>query len=263
MRLVRIIWAILFILPLGFFADRLCYIDLVDPMYHSLLWMHERLPAIFAVFAAISAGAALLRFVRIQGQIRALESLRSRTPDAILDAFDYAATRAGHTRLNIVYIDVSSIFCFAIFSGRVVISRGFVEQLRGEEELRLIAAHETLHVHRADPLKALLWHLFFAAWIVPGFEPLEEAFYARRERIADGLSRALDPLRYDALLARFGARVCSGTPGAGFRSISRQGGALILWGLIPSIIPVSLLVLLVASHVMFVQNLPYLQSHHC
>jgi len=263
MRLIRILWAILFILPLGFFADRLCYIDLADPAYHSLLWLHERLPVIFAALAVMSAGAALLRFVRIQGQIRSLESLRSRTPDAIVDAFEVASARVGGPRLTLIYIDVSSVFCFAIFSGRVVISRGFVEQLHDEEELRLVADHETLHVRRADPLKALLWHLFFAAWIVPGFEPLEEAFYAGRERRTDRGSRALNPQRYDALLARFGAQMCNGTPGAGFRFVSTQRNAHVLRGLAPSLVPVSLLALLIASHVLFVQNLPYLQSHHC
>ena len=263
MRLIRILWAIIFILPLGFFADRLCYVDLADPAYHSLLWLHERLPVIFAALAIISVGAALLRFMRIQGQIRSLELLSSPTPDAVSDAFEAAAARVGCPQLTFIYIDVSAVFCFAIVSGRVVISRGFVEQLHGEEELQLVAAHEMLHVRRADPLKALLWHLFFAAWIVPGFEPLEEAFYAGRERRTDRISRALEPQRYDALLTRFGAQMCNGTPGAAFRLVSTQRGAHVLRGLAPLLIPASLLSLLIASHVMFVQNLQYLQTHHC
>lgn len=259
MRFARLAWLLVFLVPLGFFADRFCYLNLVDPAFHTLMWMHERLLEIFAGLAILSAAAAVARFVRIQGQLSALEALRSDPPLIVGVAFDTAG--AGRVGVDLVYIDVASAFCFATIGNRVVISRGFVELL-DRHELRLVAEHEETHIRHRDPQRALLWHLLFAALIVPGFEPIERMLYARREREADRHTRTLGPAIYDSLVHRFGSAMCS-TPGAAFRALQAPSRAEAMRVLAPTAVPIGLLILLLASHVVFVQNLPYLQTHHC
>ncbi|MHB8432333.1 MAG: M48 family metalloprotease [Candidatus Tyrphobacter sp.] len=261
MRLVRVLWLIVFLIPLGFFADRFCYVNLVDPMYHGLMWLHERLPQLFVVLGVVSVATAAFRYVRIQGQLRALVALCSDPPDAIREAFDTAAS--GRVAVDVVYIDAEPSFCFSIVGGRVVISRGFAELLR-PKELRLVAEHEVLHIVHRDPLRALLWHLLFAAMIVPGFESLEEVLYNRRERAVDISSRNLDSAIYDSLLRRFNSTMCNDVPRSAFRTRGEPvNTASALHALAPTAIPITLLILLLASHVLFVQNLPYLRTHHC
>jgi Zn-dependent protease with chaperone function len=258
-RVARFLWLLLFAIPLGVFADRFCYISSVDPLYHGLMWLHERLPLIFAVLGAASALAAGLRFSRIQGQLRALEMVRSTPPAAVREAFQQ--TRDAGTNVEIVYVDVANVFCFTAIRDRVILSRGFVDLLDGDEFV-LVAKHEAAHIVRADPLRALLWHIFFAALIVPGFERLEEILYARRERMVDLFVARTDPATYGALLARFSTTMC-GTPGAAFRAPVAREGLHLIRALAPAAIPIALLAFLVTSHVLFVQNLPYLRLHHC
>ncbi len=260
MRTARVLWLLIFLIPLGVLADRFCYFDFVDPFYHGLMYLHEELPIVFLVLAAMAAGAAIVRYVRTQGQLHALEALRSTPPAELQKAFASAA--AGRDEIDIVYVDVATAFCFTVFGGRVVISRGFVDLLDGNE-LRLVAEHETLHIRRGDPLRALLWHLLFAALIVPGFERLEDALYAGREREVDRFARHVDPPVYDGLVRRVGRAICGGTPGAAFRSLTPQDRASTVRMLAPAMIPIALLALLMVSHVLFVENLPYLTSHHC
>lgn len=262
MRAVRVLWIVLFLLPLGIFADRLCYIDLVDPTYHGLLWMHERLGLVFAALALVSAGAALGRFIRIQGQLRGLETLRSAVPPSLADAFVQARRRTGVRTFDLVYIDVPLVFCFAVFGGRVIVSRGFVE-LIDREDLPFVAVHELMHLRSADPVKALLWHLFFAALIFPGFGAIEEALYQRRERRVDKLVRGTGSSRYDTLLERLGVSSCAGTPLSAFRSLEMRSPATAMQPMLCAAVPLGLLALLLISHLLFMQNLPYLQTHHC
>lgn len=262
MRWVRLLWVFVFLLPLGFFADRLCFINVVDPSYHALLWMHERLGYVFAGFALISCGAALLRFARIQGQIRSLTTLRDATPQPVEGAFRAAAAAVGLRRLDVVYVRVPMVFCFSVFGGRVILSRGFIESI-DSNELPLVALHEAVHVRYADPNKALLWHLLFAALIVPGFEGLEDALYQRRERGVDRFVSVIDELGYGALLERFNTSLCLGTPAAAFRSAAPASAKMSLKPLLSAGVPASLLALLLLSHELMLRNLPYLQTHHC
>ena len=261
MRVVRLLWIVLFVLPLGFFADRLCYIDLVDPSYHALLWMHEHIGYLFAGLAVVFAGVAFARFVRIQGQLGALDTLRSPTPAQLNQAFARAAAQCGVRTFDLLYVDVPMVFCFTVFGGRIVISRGFADLLSARD-LELVAAHEMLHLRGSHPFKALVWHLFFAALIVPGLEPLEDALYQRREWSVDNVVRQSDHSAYDALLARFKSTMCNSAPAAAFRAAQPTPTGT-LRSLAPTALPLALLVLLTASHVFFVQNLPYLQAHHC
>ena len=260
MRAARVLWLVVFLIPLGVLADRYCYFNFTDPVYHALMWLHERLPVLFLCLAAISAGSAIIRYIRIQDRLRALEALRSTPSVGLQRAF--ANVDTGRDAIDLVYIDVPSAFCFTVFGGRVVISRGFSELL-DNDELRLVAEHEALHIRRGDPLRALLWHLLFAALIVPGFERAEEALYARRERDVDTAARQVNPLMYDGLVQRVGRAICGGTPGAAFRSLAPQECVRTLRMLAPAMIPIALLTLLVASHVLFVKNLPFLTAHHC
>lgn len=256
------LWVLIFLIPLGFFADRLCYINLVDPSYHALLWMHERLGYFFVALALISAGAALLRFVRIQGQLRVLVTLRAATPEHVEKAFQKASSMLGLRHVEIVYVQVPMIFCFTVFGGRVIVSQGFVD-LTAPDEFALIALHEAVHIRYGDALKALLWHLLFAALIVPGFEPIEDVLYQRRERGVDQFVRRWDEQGYGALLERFNASLCLGTPAAAFRSSVPIARTRSLAPLVSAVMPAVLLSLLFVSHALMVQNLPYLQAHHC
>ncbi len=261
MRFARILWPIVFLIPLGVFADRFCYVNLTDPIYHGLMWLHERLPQLVLMLGVLSVATAAIRYVRFQRKLRALVALRSDPPDAVRDAFDEAA--GDRVAVDVVYIDAEPSFCFSIISGRAVISRGFVELLR-PEELRLIAEHEVLHIEHRDPMRAFLWHLLFAALIVPGFEALEAVLYNRRERATDRSSRRLDPATYDGLLRRFNSTMCNGAQGSAFRTSSeRVSAASALRALAPTALPTTLLILLFASQIHFVQNLSYLRTHHC
>lgn len=262
MRWIRLLWVLVFLLPLGFFADRLCYINVVDPSYHALLWMHERLGYLFIGLALVSAAAALLRFARIQGQLRSLTTLRAVVPHEIERAFSAAASTVGLRRLDIVYVHVPMVFCFTVFGGRIVLSQGFVDVI-ATEELPLVALHEAVHIRFADPAKALLWHLFFAALIVPGFETIEDLLYQRRERGVDRFVSRVDERRYGALLDRFNASTCLGTPAAAFRSTAPVRVQRSVRPLLSAALPASLLGLLLLSHMLVLRNLPYLQTHHC
>lgn len=262
MRWIRLLWILAFLLPLSFFADRLCYINVVDPSYHALLWMHERLGYLFIGLALVSAAAALLRFARIQGQIRSLMTLRAVVPHELERTFRAAASALGLRRLDIVYVRVPMVFCFTVFGGRVVLSEGFVNLLE-PEELPLVALHEAVHIRSADPAKALLWHLFFAALIVPGFDAIEDLLYQRRERGVDRFVSRAEERRYGALLNRFNAPMCLGTPAAAFRRMAPVRAQLSVRPLLSAALPASLLGLLLLSHMLVLRNLPYLQTHHC
>lgn len=262
MRKFVVLGLLIFFVPLGVFADRFCFVDFIDPTYHALLWLHVRLPLILVSLSLVSAAFAALRFTRIQGQLRALVALRSSPPAHVEDAFFSAAAYAGSHPLKLVYIAVPIPFCFTVFGGRIVVSRGLLDLLE-PVELALIARHESLHVKARDPLKALLWHLVFAALIVPGFEPLEEVLYQRREREVDRRVNRAAPATYDRLLRRFRGAMCRATPGASFRSIHPIAAGTVARALLPVSVPAMLLLLLAASHIAFIDNLAYLQLHHC
>ena len=259
MRIARVLLFAVLLVPLGLLAGRFCSIDVVDPVYHGLLWLHEHLLILVVTFGAVSAATAILRFARISEQLRALEMLSSETPTAVARAF--ARVTYQRRPAAVVYVDVPAVFCFAVFGRRVMISRGFTELL-DDDELRLVAEHEVLHAERGDPLRALLWHLFFAALVVPGFDRLEAILYARRERAVDLRARSLDPPGYDALIERFDTTMCGRAPVAAFRTSGLQA-VQVVQALVPAAAPLAFLAMLLTSQILFTSNLSYLLAHHC
>ncbi len=272
-RWVRMLWPLIFFLPLGILSGKLCWISVVDPAYHGLIWLHERLPIIVLVLAAISVCIAAYRFMRLQDSLRLLLSLSVAPPVALERIFLANQHSKDHT-VQLKYIDIGNRFCFTIFDGpSIVVSRGFVENLSAQD-LHLVAMHEISHVKRRDPWRAIGWHLFFAGLILPGFEAVETVLHLRRERVVDAgvVSETHDENRYNELLER-----CSVRRDRAYGSICTGGVAMnepvgemassspeYLWDrAFPAMVSAALLLLVFLSHDFFIKSLPYLQTHHC
>ena len=273
LRWVRALWPLIFLVPLGLFAGRLCWINIIDPAYHSLIWLHERLLLLLATFAVLSVSFAAYRFVRVQDNLRLLLSFRSETPKDIARIFSEAA-EVQRVSARLDFIDVPTRFCFTIFSGpSIIISRGFAEGLSAEQ-LAMVAQHEVLHVQRRDPWRSIAWHLFFAGLVLPGFEAPEMLLHLRREHAVDTavVNQTHNAPAYQELLRHCSKRrdraygaIC--TTGVGLHSQARdmdQAAPTYLWErAFPAMVSVTTLALVLFSHSIFMKTLPYLQAHHC
>lgn len=257
----------MFLLPLGVFAGRFCWFDLTDPIYHGWMWLHERLGLVLIVLAVVTITAALFRFAAIQKSLSALIALGRTPPPRVRQAF---AEQNGSTP-RIVYVPANQAFCFTIFDGPTVVMSSAFEQQVDDQELALVAEHESLHVRRRDPWRALAWHLSFAALILPGFEGVEQALHVARERTVDRQIEGRVPSdRYRDLLLRLSRRKDRATTLCS-NAITRSRGPALgdepsnLWiaRALPAALSLALLTLVVLSHAVFMENLPYLQMHHC
>ncbi len=269
--LLRAGWPLLFLIPLGALAGRFCWLDFADPVYHGLVWLHERFVLVILLLAAASIAAAFYRFVRLQTTLRTLIELGSEPPDRLLRIFAIEDSLFD-TKLMVLYIEAANPFCFTSFSGpRVFISRGFETRLT-DRELSLVARHELFHAMRRDPWRSLAWHLFFAALILPGFDAVEQALYQARERKIDAIVAKGDAATYETLLANCSPRrdkqfgtICTAAVGGGaMLRGQRNASADYLWlqaG--PATVSGAVLVLLLFSHELFSSHLPYLLAHHC
>ena len=248
----------MFLVPLGLIAGHFCAVRFVDPVYHGLLWLHERMPSIVIALGIVSFVAAIMRFASIQGQLHKLRRFEVAPPQRIHNAQlpDY---------VRLAYIGAYQKFCFTTFFGpQVVISSG-LEQSLSDGQLFMVLQHEREHLRRGDPMRALLWHLVFAALIFPGFEPLERALHRARERRVDQIvAMAADhPSEYETLKRTLGRQ--KDEPDAAFCSRAREMRTLSRsWGTsLTALVPISMLALLVLSHQWFVQSFPFLVQHHC
>ena len=259
----RLLLIMMVCVPVGIFAERFCWFHFADMFYHGLLWLHSHIGVVFAAYAVLFAAAAIFRLARVYRHFVSLEELCSEPPPNVRQSLERAAySLAVRSAPKVVYVDVPGLFCFTILGGRVVISRGFLETLEGSE-LALVAQHEALHLQRKDAARALLWHLLFAALIVPGFEWLEYALYRNRERCVDQLTRVCNPQVYDGLIARFRkAGLYATTPAAPFQATPRVPKTTFS-RLFAFFAPSALLMLAALSHVRVVMHLAYLQTHHC
>lgn len=272
-RWARMVWPLIFFLPLGLLSGKLCSISVVDPAYHSLVWLHEKLPLIVLILTSISVSIAVYRFIRLQSSLSFLLSLSIEPPPDLQRIF-LADQQLKRTDIQLKYIDIQHRFCFTIFNGpSIVVSRGFVQGLSAQD-LHLIAMHEISHVKRRDPWRAIAWHLFFAGLILPGFEALETVLHLRRERVVDAgvVAETHDAARYSQLLER-----CSVRRDRAYGSICTSGVTInervqgmastspeYLWDrAFPAMVSASLLLLVFLSHEFFMKSLPYLQTHHC
>jgi Zn-dependent protease with chaperone function len=259
-RAARWLWPLAFLFPLRLVADRYCWFPLTDPVYHGILALHERLPLLigFAIVAAIVSVTAHIAAAR--ARIAEVLAFAVPTPEDITGVFADEAQRL-HLRVPpIAYLAVDQRFCFAL-AGRqptIVLSRGFLAGLP-PQDIRLIARHELLHVRFHDPLRRLVWHLAFAAFLFPAFDELERWLAMRREQRVNLLAGEEEPERYARLLthcARHEHALCSddGEP------VQRESAFRLIAA--PLIVG-SLLLGLFASHAAFVQQLEYLTQHHC
>jgi len=267
-RAFRLLWPLLFLLPLGVFAGRFCWIGLVDPVYHSWLSLHERFELVLVLLALLTIAVAVYRFIVVQRSLRALIRLSQPPPARVERAFMGRNLPA----LQLLYVPANQAFCFTIFNGpTVVMSSAFEEQI-SDEELDFVAMHEALHVWRRDPWRALAWHLGLAMLILPGFEGIEEGLHIARERAVDAQVQARTSTdRYRDLLSRLsGKRGIANAPLCTNALARRRNGAfnkgrLGFWTVrvLPAAISVALLGLVASSHAAFTQSLPYLETHHC
>ncbi len=263
LRVARWAWPLIFLIPLTLVAGRGCRFPGVDAAYHSVLWMHENLPALYVVAAAMAAVAVAIRVARARARAATLFALATPLPPALEKAFAMESARLSVAVPALAYLDVAAPLCFALVGRRssVVVSRGFVEGLDAEE-LAMVARHELLHIKHRDPLQGFVWHLAFAALILPAFSALERWLTSRRE-LRTNLEAAdvdPDPDRYARLLAsqaRERRSLCVEAIGAPARS---RG---LLSALAAPAMVLIVLASLALSHAWFLDHLSYLSARHC
>lgn len=272
MRFIRGAWLLIFLIPLTPFAGRFCNLLPTDTIYHSLVFLHERLPVIIAVLVIASAIVTLVKLARVRSRIRTLLGLTSQVP-ARIQAISWREAQTMRMPLpKIVYLDVPEPLCFATIGGPLVmLSRGLLELLP-DDELTLVLRHEMTHVRHRDPLRGVLVHLACGALLVPGFEAIERALYLKRESRADAVAAQYSPEKYYSLLARLSqaspqeASMCRGVAfdGSAKLRIADSARRPVNWTrFIPSGAAAVLIVGVAASHAFFDYHLNYLLAHHC
>ena len=262
MRFVRALWPIVFLVPLSWWADRGCSVIGVDPLYHATVWVHERLGWFISALVVISAATVVVKVVVARVRFRALESIAEDPPTRLEQAIRRASFELRVALPVVLYLDLKAPIATTVFARTIILSRGVVEQL-DDAELEMVARHELAHVRGRDAAAGLVWHLVFAALLVPGFEPLERRLHARRERSANVIAAWGREAAYIALLTKMahGATLCAEAR-LGLEAASRRPeDRWLMW-----IAPVAVLTLALAlplSHAAFRHDLPYLTSHHC
>jgi Zn-dependent protease with chaperone function len=246
--IVRLTWPALFLVPLGLFAGKYCWLDFVDPAYHSLLWLHQHMLTVVATLGALSIAAAVHRFARSQLGLRRLRRFAAEPPDRVARVFSAA-------NLQWTYIQSDRSFCFTTFEGPTVFISSKLALELSEEQLAMVVDHERLHIVRKDPLRALLWHLFFAALIVPGFQGIEEALHRARETRVDELVGSSLHLHseYASLRASL----------AQHKEQMRRASIITPSAIVTACVSLFLLGVVGLSQVWFSVTMPYLMLHHC
>ena len=262
MRFVRALWPVVFLIPLSWWADRGCRFAGVDPLYHTTLWIHERLGWFVAVLAVISAAVVVGKIVVARSRFARLQLLAEPLPLRVQRAVARASAELGIAVPAVLYLDIAAPIATTIFRRTILVSRGFIEPL-DDADLELVARHEIAHVQRHDATAGVLWHLAFAALLIPGFEPLERRLHARRERAANVAAADGRQPDYLALVSRMsrGADVCAGAR-LGLEAATRRPEDRWLMWFAPLTV-IALAVALPLSHAAFRHDLPYLLSHHC
>ena len=260
-RIWRWAWLLVFFIPLTVFAGKFCSFAPTDSAYHGLVALHEALPQLVALAAALSMASVAYRIVAVARNLERIRQLESPAPLALADAFASEALRAGIAVPRLVYVTASTPLCFTAFGvGRATVfaSRGFCEDL-DDTELRLVARHEIAHVRAHDPAWNFFWHLAFAAFVVPGFAGLERTLRQRREFRANVAAASDASDAYEALLRRRADRHASLCFDG---RVDRDRAPRIATAIVPLAVVV-LFVGLGLSHAEFMRDLPYLTAHHC
>ncbi len=260
-RVGRWLLPLIFLLPLKLVSDRFCWFGPADDAYHGLVALHRVLPELIIAVAALSVFTVTFRVAKIRDRLRLLASLSSDTPEPLLAAFSIEAHRLNVPVPRIVHVTTALPVCFAGLGSRrpdVFLSRGFVQDL-SEVELRLVAHHELVHVRDRHPAWNFVWHVIFAALVLPGFTGLERMLRQRRELVANISAARIDPPVYEQLLlrrARGRRSLCSDG-----QQVPRRIGRFS--GVLAPVAVVGLFVALGVSHADFMHDLPYLLTHHC
>ncbi len=263
LRVARWAWPLVFLVPLTLVAGRGCRFPGVDPAYHSMLWTHEHLPVLYVAAAGVAALAVTIRVVRARARAATLFSLATPLPPALADAFAVESARLLMPVPTLAYLDVAAPLCFALLGGRssVVVSRGFVEDL-DSDELAMVARHELLHIKHRDPLRGFMWHLAFAALLLPAFSALERWLTSRRE-----LRTNLEAADADADLDRYAQLLVSRARERRSLCIEALGAPERNRGLLSALAAPAMVVIVLASlalsHAWFLEHLSYLSAHHC
>ncbi|MBV9409401.1 MAG: hypothetical protein JO164_11305 [Candidatus Eremiobacteraeota bacterium] len=261
-RYARALWPVLFLVPLTWWADRGCSIVGIDPLYHATVWLHERLGWFLAVLAAVSAGVVATKIAVARRRFVALRALAEPLPARVMRAVARASSDLRVRAPNVLYLGVSTPIASAVVGRTVLLSRGFVDVL-GDDDLELVVRHEFAHVRRHDVLAGVIWHLAFAALLVPGFEPLERHLHRRRERAANVIAAEGREELYLTLLGALaaGGNLCADAR-LGLEATPRApADRWTIW-----YAPLAVVLLAVAfplSHAAFRHDLTYLLTHHC
>jgi Zn-dependent protease with chaperone function len=261
-RFIRAIWPVVFLVPLSWWAQRGCEFAGVDPVYHATLWVHERLGWFVGALAVLSAAVVLTKVVVARIRFARLRDVAESVPTRVQGAVERASAVLGTAPPTILYVDVTAPIATTVFGRTIIFSRGFIESL-DDTDLELVVRHEMAHVRRGDATAGVLWHLGFAALLIPGFEPLERRLHARRERAANLTAAKGSEERYLSLVARIarGTDLCADAR-LGLEAAARRPEDLWLVWVAPLAVA-CLVVALPLSHAAFQHDLPYLLSHHC
>jgi Zn-dependent protease with chaperone function len=261
-RFIRALWPVIFLVPLSWWAQRGCEFAGVDPLYHATLWVHERLGWFVALLAVLSAGVVLTKIVVARLRFARLRAVAESVPPRVQDALERASVALGVAPPSILYVDLTAPIASTVFGQTIILSRGFIEHL-DDTDLDLVLRHEVAHVRRGDAAAGVLWHLAFAAMLIPGFEPLERHLHARRERSANLAAATGSEERYLSLVARIapGANLCADARLGLEAAARRPEDHWLAW--VAPLAVVCLVVTLPLSHAAFRHELPYLLSHHC
>jgi hypothetical protein len=261
-RVLRVLWPLVFLIPLSWWADRSCSLAGVDPLYHTTVWVHERLGWFVALLAIVSASVVAAKIAVARVRFGQLAVLAEPLPERLASALARASAGVGVRVPRVLYLDLAAPVATTVFGPVVLLSRGFVELL-DDADLELVARHELAHAGRRDATAGVLWHLAFAALLIPGFEPLERRLHARRERGANLIAAERHEEQYVALVSRLarGADLCAPARLGLEAGARRATGGWPLW--FSPFAVVALAIALPASHLAFRHDLPYLLSHHC
>jgi hypothetical protein len=261
-RYIRALWPVIFLVPLSWWAERGCGFAGVDPLYHATLWAHERLGWFVGALAILSAGVVIGKIVVARLRFARLRAVAEPVPERVQAAAERATAVLGGAAPSILYVDLTAPIATTVFGRTVVFSRGFIEGL-DDANLELVVRHEVAHVRRGDATAGVLWHLAFAALLIPGFEPLERRLHARRERSANLAAAEGREARYLALVGRVahGGAMCADARLGLEAAARRPADRWFVW--IAPLAVTCLGVALPLSHAAFRHDLPYLLSHHC
>lgn len=225
------------------------------------MWLHENLPQVYGAVGLLAVLTVAARVWRVRQRAQTLFALSAEQPVSLRKAFEVEARTFGIAVPPIAYLDVAKPLCFALvgWPASVVVSRGFIQGLSASD-LRLVARHELLHVRHRDPIRGFVWHLVFAAFVIPAFGELETWFSSRRELRTNLEAAGDNPAAYAELLrskAHDNRLLCA----EAFADASRPRG--LVRALAAPLLVALLLVGLTLSHAWFLEHLAYLTSHHC